>query len=369
MKVAFFYNLKFGGAKRVVMDQVQYFRSEKVETTIYTINHEKDIFDPGKYAKVKNFKIALGNVEIPVVGKLFFIYFLFWKLKKTQQKIAQIIDSKKYDIVIVHPDQFTQAPYLLRYLKTKSIYYTQEPYRLAYEHSMRIEDRFPFYIKLFEHSIRYIVKVVDRTNVKSATWITASSLSVRERMIQGYNVFPSICPPGINTKVFRNKNLKRDNILFVGSETDPIDGYDLLVESLELIPKSKRPLVKKVIWRNENNERITEEELSDLYNSSKLTVCMSRFETFGLIPLESMGCGTPVVATNIGGHRETVVNDVTGFLVDPDPKEIANKITYLLTTKKYSYYSTKAQEHISRNWNLQKRNEYFLKKIRNLISI
>ena len=57
---------------------------------------------------------------------------------------------------------------------------------------------------------------------------------------------------------------------------------------------------------------------------------MSRFETFGLIPLESMGCGTPVVATNIGGHRETVVNDVTGFLVDPDPKEIANKINELV---------------------------------------
>ncbi len=367
MKVAFFYNLKFGGAKRVVMDQVQYFRSKKIDTTIYTINHEKDIFDPGQYAKIRNFNVSAGSTSIPVIGKFFHMYFVFWKLRRAQKKIAEIIDSKNYDIVIVHPDQFTQAPYLLRYLKTKTLYYTQEPYRLAYEHSMRIEPHFPLYIKVFEHMIRYFVKVVDRTNVKSATWIVASSLSVRERMIQGYNVFPFICPPGINTKVFRNKNLRRDNILFVGSETDPIDGYDLLLSALELIPKSKRPSVKKVIWKKKNNERITEEELSDLYNSSKLTVCMSRFETFGLIPLESMGCGTPVVATNIGGHRETIINEVTGFLVDPDPKEIAKKILFLLYAKNYSYYSNNAQNHVSKNWNLQTRNDYFLKKIKSLI--
>lgn len=367
MKVGYFYNLKFGGAKRVVMDQVEYFKEKKIDTTIYTINHEKDIFDPGKYAKLKNYNLHLDYIGLPLVGKLFYIYYVFWKLRNIQKKIASDIDSKKYDVVIVHPDQFTQAPFLLRYLKTKSIYYTQEPYRLAYEHSMRIEENFPIYIKVFEHILRYFVKVVDRKNAKSATWIIASSLSVRERMIQGYNVFPFICPPGINTKVFKNKKLKRDNILFVGSDTDQIDGYDLLVSALELIPKSARPLVKKVIWKKKNNERITENELSDLYNSSKLTVCVSRFETFGLIPLESMACGTPVVATNIGGHRETVIDNVTGFLVDPDPVEIAKKIKFLLETKKYSYYSLNAQKHVLTNWNLNKRNSYFLKKIKSLL--
>lgn len=367
MKVAYFYNLKFGGAKRVVMDQIKYLRNKKNDITIYTMNHEKDIFDPGKYARLKNYNLPLAHIGQPIISKLFYSYYIFWKLRNIQRKIAHKIDTKKFDVVIVHPDQFTQAPYLLRYLKTRSIYYTQEPYRLSFEHSMRIDENFPIYIKVFEHVLRYFIKLVDRKNVKSATWIIASSLSVRERMIQGYNVFPFVCPPGVNTEVFKNKKLKRDNILFVGSDTDKIDGYDLLVSALELFPEHGRPLVKKVIWRRKNKERITENELSDLYNSSKLTVCTSRFETFGLIPLESMACGTPVVATNIGGHRETVINNITGFLVGPDPKEIAEKIMFLLKTNNYSFYSSNAAKHVKINWNLNKRNSYFFKKIKSLL--
>ena len=368
MKVGYFYNLKFGGAKRVVMDHVQFLKNQKVDTIIYTINHEKDIFDPGKYAPIRNYKFKMRFVNLPLIGKFIYQFFIIWRLRRIQKKIAHDIDAKNFDIVIVHPDQYTQAPYILRYLKTKSLYYTQEPYRLAYEHSMRIEEHFPIYIKMFEHAVRYITKVIDRRNVKSATWIVASSLSVRERMIQGYNVFPYVCPPGINTNVFRNKHLKRSDILFVGSEVDQIDGYDLLVEALKLIPISKRPHVNKVIWKKKNNERISEEELSNFYNRSKITVCMSRFETFGLIPLESMGCGTPVIATNIGGHRETVIDGVTGFLVDPDPEEIARKIIFLLNTDKFDYYSMNAHKHVSKNWNLNKRNSYFLKKIKSLLA-
>lgn len=369
MKVAFFYYLKFGGAKRVVMDQAQYFKEMKIDSMIFTINHEKDIFDPGVYAKIKNYKYELKYENIFAIGKFFYIYNLFFRLKNLQKKIAQDIDSKNFDLVIVHPDQFTQAPYLLRYLKTKTIYYTQEPYRLAYEHSMRIEESFPLYIKVFEHILRYLVKVEDRKNVKAARWIVASSLSVRERMIQGYNVFPFICPPGINTKVFKNLNIKRNGILFVGSQTDPIDGYDLLLNALKEIPEKNRPTIKTVIWRKKNNERISEKELARMYSSSMLTVCMSRFETFGLIPLESMACGTPVVATNIGGHRETVIDGVTGFLVDPEPQEIAEKIMLLLTTDKYSSFSNAAVSHVALNWNLKKRNSYFLKKIKSLLRV
>ena len=60
-----------------------------------------------------------------------------------------------------------------------------------------------------------------------------------------------------------------------------------------------------------------------------VTLSLSKFDTFGLVPLESMACGIPVIAFNVAGYRETVINNKTGYLVDFDPSEIAEKITYL----------------------------------------
>jgi glycosyltransferase involved in cell wall biosynthesis len=54
------------------------------------------------------------------------------------------------------------------------------------------------------------------------------------------------------------------------------------------------------------------------YNRAKATVCANVLEPFGLVPLESMACGTPVIAVREGGLRESVRDGETGYLVDRD---------------------------------------------------
>ena len=58
--------------------------------------------------------------------------------------------------------------------------------------------------------------------------------------------------------------------------------------------------------------------LAALYASADLCVLPSRTETCGLVALEAMASGLPVVAADAGGLRESVVDGVTGFLVPPD---------------------------------------------------
>jgi len=58
--------------------------------------------------------------------------------------------------------------------------------------------------------------------------------------------------------------------------------------------------------------------LATLYASADLCVLPSRTETCGLVALEAMASGLPVVAADAGGFRESVANGVTGFLVPPD---------------------------------------------------
>src|SRR5207253_11003844 len=56
------------------------------------------------------------------------------------------------------------------------------------------------------------------------------------------------------------------------------------------------------------------------YTLATLFVCPSVYEPFGIINLEAMACGTPVVASAVGGIKEVVVPDKTGLLVPFEPK-------------------------------------------------
>jgi len=67
-----------------------------------------------------------------------------------------------------------------------------------------------------------------------------------------------------------------------------------------------------VIWIEEMVDNKTKIEL---YSNSSAFVCPSIYEPFGIINLEAMACGVPVVASAVGGIQEVVVHGETGFLV------------------------------------------------------
>ncbi len=68
-----------------------------------------------------------------------------------------------------------------------------------------------------------------------------------------------------------------------------------------------------------------------LLAASDVVVCSSRFETFGMVGIEAMSCGVPIVSTNVGGPSETIVDGDTGYLVPPDrPDAIADRVLTLL---------------------------------------
>lgn len=331
MKVVIYYNLPFGGAKRAVQEHVKGLRQGGHIVDVYTTDEAKDIFDPGIYASNEyRYLFEPKKIKFPILSRIIRDFHVFFTLRKLHKKIAKEIDLKSYDIVLVHHDVSTNSPYILRFLKTKNVYYCMEPLRMVYEYALRVPNDLNIFNKLYENINRYIRKNIDRTNTLAADNTITLSHFGQEYMIRAYNLFPPIINLGVDTDVFKPITAKKKNQVLFLAEKYPIYGYDFAVDAINLIPKSKRPELKVVFGTKGKNYRISDTELVKIYNESIATLSLSKFDTFGLVPLESMACGIPVIAFNVAGYRETIVNGKTGFLVDFEPKEIAEKITFLM---------------------------------------
>jgi D-inositol-3-phosphate glycosyltransferase len=118
----------------------------------------------------------------------------------------------------------------------------------------------------------------------------------------------------------RRGALATARLLIVGGEADePADGHEAdirrRVESLGL-----RDVVRFVGAQ-------PQDVLRDYYVAADVAVLPSYYESFGMVALEAMACGTPVIASRVGGLATTVRDGVTGFLVpDGDAAALAERL-------------------------------------------
>lgn len=77
--------------------------------------------------------------------------------------------------------------------------------------------------------------------------------------------------------------------------------------------------------------QVSQARMPELLRSADLVVCAPWYEPFGIVPLESMACGVPVVAASVGGLIDSVVDGVTGLHVPPrEPQAIADAVGSLI---------------------------------------
>ncbi|APZ43466.1 glycosyltransferase [Acidihalobacter ferrooxydans] len=122
-------------------------------------------------------------------------------------------------------------------------------------------------------------------------------------------------------------------------------GMDLLVQSLNALPPDVRSAATLLCIGNggENLAEACEMDVLSLgvvsnerlkaicYSAADVFVLPSRSESFGRVNMESLACGTPVVAFDVGGVSDVVRPGVSGILAKPnDPKDLSEKILHLL---------------------------------------
>jgi glycosyltransferase involved in cell wall biosynthesis len=105
-------------------------------------------------------------------------------------------------------------------------------------------------------------------------------------------------------------------------------------------------------------------KLVGLYNKAKLFLFAPYNEPFGLVVLEAMSCGLPVVGVNEGGLRETIIDGKNGWLCSRNAKKFAETINMALDSVNKKFRIKTAESVKSWSWeNSAKQMEKFFKKV------
>ncbi len=172
----------------------------------------------------------------------------------------------------------------------------------------------------------------------------------------------SVIPCGVNLNLFRpiDKAIALRHlgfngegiVLFVG-RIDSLKGIDNLLTAMTYLERQRLRLV--VIGGDEQSQPeverlkglsrslqihdsvsfhglVKQEMLPYFYSAADLLVVPSYYESFGLVTLESLACGTPVLATRVGCVESVIRHGETGYVVtDNAPRRLADKISLLLS--------------------------------------
>lgn len=319
-----------GGARRTVYEQIKGLATNH-EIDLYEIpTSNEDRFDFNKFVKKHISKpFAIKSNWPNFLNRLNRDFQNFVTLYFIHKNLASQIDKEGYDVVIVHSDMLTQAPFLIRFLKTKTIYHCHELLRIAHEKEFFFNEQVPFYKIYYELMTRQIRKHIDMRNARSSDCIITSSEYIREKVENVYKRHAIACHTGVDPDIFKpTTKRKKNQILFVGRGKDELNGYVFAKHVTDLVKKEIKINFETVLLRK-GKLALTDRELAKKYSESLLTLCTSQNEPFGLVPLESMACGVPVLAVAEGGHLETVLNGKTGYLLPRNEEEFKEKILLL----------------------------------------
>jgi len=267
-------------------------------------------------------------------------------MSKSVQKTAECIAKKSKIDLVVAPLWDVEGLSLIRKKIAPTILTLMSPLKKVVETQW-------YYL---EDPSLEIVYELEKYCIENADGIMSISKAIKDTIGEMYNIdwraIPSesnqdIIPLGVESDIVQRKpkklsGSKNINILFVG-RFEKRKGVDLLLDVIPKLLKDRKDITFHLVgnskipdengkllfkeFQKNNSSRpwfkqvrqygyVSDEKLRDMYSSCDIFVAPSRYESFGLIFIEAMAAGKPVIGARVGGVPEIIINGKNGLLFE-----------------------------------------------------
>lgn len=341
MKVALVHDYikEFGGAERVLKTLSEMYPSAPIYTAFRVRNSTAD-------KELKNSKI-IESWLAPLLK--------IWRLYSPLRFLAPLIwgsfDLSKYDLVIT-----SCSWYITRGFKvgknTKVIAYCHTPPRWLYGYEMSVGFTKYWPVKIYALIVSHFMRIYDFKTAQKVDYWIANSKNVADRIMKYYRKESTVIYPPIEVeKIIRaSKNIKKENYYLIvarlvgakGLEQASIVAKKLGFE-LRIVGESHgfsdvESKLKKISGGNiKLMGQVSDVKLYETLGKAKGFIALAKEEDFGMTLIEVQAAGTPVIAFNGGGFKESVIEGKTGVFINEitenSLKKAINKIETTLWNK------------------------------------
>ncbi len=324
------------------------------------------------------FRILIDYIPRKLLTNLYYGRYSFWFIGKNLKKV---IEQEKPDIVHFHwINEGFISPELFEYLSKKNIpyvvtmhdswYFTGgchspfecENYKIKCYYCPQVKWDGIFIFALKQMKIKNdIFNNLSTKKVFVAPSVWLKNLALSSKVLKFNNVI-NIPNPIKNddytniSKIEARKSLGLDNskkyFIYIAAAKDKNKGFDLFVEAAKKIKDEKiaflivGPTIEldnSVHYKNFGYIK-DEKYLQTIFAAADFTVVPSRQENLSNVIMESLACGTPVIAFNIGGNGDMIVDNYNGLLInDLSADSLAKAIENAAKFEQYEVISSNAK--------------------------
>ncbi len=339
MKVALVHDYikEFGGAERVLKTLTEIFP----DAPIYTAFCVKGSTAHREFKDKKIIESFLA--PLLKLGKL------YSPLRFLIPVIWGSFDLSDYDLVITSCSWYVTRGFKIG-AKTKVVAYCHTPPRWLYGYETSVGFTRYWPVKVYAAIVGHFIRLYDfltaqppkrdRIPIRAGVDVfIANSENVRQRIQKFYRrdavvVYPPVEVEKIQ-KVSRNlRTSQKEDYFLVVSRLVGAKGIEEAAVAFKNLPYKLKIVgeaagysdvikrLKEVSGGNiELLGRVSDDKLYKLYALAKGFIALARDEDFGITPVEAQAAGTPVIAYNGGGFKETVIDGVTGILINSTDEE------------------------------------------------
>lgn len=321
MKIAIFHNFldNIGGAERLTLTLAKEIGADVITT----------VADRNKIKKL-GFDIPIKTIGwIPVNAP--------WRQQLSSARFRLLNLQDSYDRFIIAGDWAVSGAVR----NAPNIWYCNSPIRELWDFNAKIRQQLSPWKRPVFDVWATMNRGLNQSYIKHVDTLVTSSKTVQARARKYLNRDSTVIYPPVPTSAYRyeeNGNFWLSvNRLFVHKRVD------LQMEVFRKLPNEKlvivgsyeksRHFLEYVAYlkriKSDNVELlhwIDDDQLIDLYARCKGLITTADHEDFGLTPVEAMASGKPVVAVNEGGYTETVIDGVTGRLVEVNEEALRDAV-------------------------------------------